>query len=76
MGDEDGDFVILPAKKDFDPKKEKPVFETNLGAPIYSTPIVANGVMYVASQTHLYAIGGSAVSSDQPAKGEIKPQAK
>jgi len=72
VGDEDGDFVILPAKKDFDPKKEKPIFETNLGAPIYSTPIIANGVMYVGSQTHLYAIGGSSVTTDQPQKLEIK----
>ncbi len=72
VGDEDGDFVILPVKKDFDPKKEKPIIETNLGAPVYSTPIVANGVMYVASQTHLYAIGGSSAASDQPQKLEIK----
>jgi outer membrane protein assembly factor BamB len=79
VGDEDGDFVILPAKKNFDPKKEKPIFETNLGAPVYSTPIVANGVMYVASQTHLYAIGAGATSSDQPPKVDInlnKPEAK
>lgn len=72
VGDEDGDFVILPAKKDFDPKKDKPIFETNLGAPIYSTPVVANGVMYVGSQTHLYAIGGSAITTDQPQTLEIK----
>ena len=78
-GDEDGDFVILAAKKDFDPKKDKPIFEANLGAPVYSTPIVANGVMYVASQTHLYAIGGSAATSDQAPKVDInlnKPDAK
>jgi outer membrane protein assembly factor BamB len=79
VGDEDGDFVILPAKKDFDPKKDKPIFETNLGAPVYSTPIVANGVMYVASQTHLYAIGGSAAASDEAPKVDInlqKPETK
>ena len=54
--DEDGDFVILPAKKDFDPKKDDPIFETYFAAPIYSSPIEANGILYVASQTHLYAI--------------------
>jgi outer membrane protein assembly factor BamB len=74
VGDEDGDFVILPAKKNFDPKKEKPIFEVNMGAPVLSTPVTANGVLYVMSQTHLYAVGGSVTSSDQPAKNEIKPQ--
>jgi len=28
-----------------------------LGAPIYSSPVVANQTLYVATQTHLYAIG-------------------
>ena len=51
IGDEDGDFVVLAASKE-----EKVISETNLGSPIYSTPIVANGVLYVGSQTHLYAI--------------------
>jgi hypothetical protein len=30
--------------------------ETYFPAPIYSTPIVANGVLYVATQSHLYAL--------------------
>lgn len=51
LGDEDGDFVVLAASKE-----KNIISETNLGAPIYSTPIVANGVLYVATQTHLYAI--------------------
>lgn len=57
VGDEDGDFVVLPAKPDFNPKDKKAVlFETNLYSPIYSTPIYANGVLYVGTQTHLFAI--------------------
>jgi outer membrane protein assembly factor BamB len=56
IGDEDGDLVMLPAKKDFDPKKDEPIFETFMPSPIYSTPVVANGVLYVATQTHLYAV--------------------
>jgi outer membrane protein assembly factor BamB len=60
VGDEDGDFVVLPARKEFDPKRDKPLFETNLGAPIYATPMVANGTLYVASQSHLYAVAGTA----------------
>lgn len=78
VGDEDGDFVILPAKKDFDPKKEKPIFETNLGSPVYSTPIVANGVIYVASNTHLYAFHDAArhaPDTDRPRVETKKPAA-
>jgi outer membrane protein assembly factor BamB len=57
VGDEDGDFVVLAAKGG-----DKPVVisETNVGAPIYSTPIVANGTMYIGSQTHLFAVGSDA----------------
>jgi hypothetical protein len=48
--------VVLAAKGG---AKAQVLSETNLGAPVYSTPIVANGTMYVASQTHLFAIGGT-----------------
>ncbi len=58
VGDEDGDLVILPATKSFDPKKDQPLFETMFPGPIYSTPVEANGVLYLATMTHLYAIGG------------------
>jgi outer membrane protein assembly factor BamB len=71
VGDEDGDFVVLPAKKDFDPKKDKPISECNLGSPVYATPVVANGVIYVASNTHLFAFHDSAKAKplpDAPAK--------
>ncbi len=72
VGDEDGDFVILPAKKDFDPKKDKPLFETNLNAPVYGTPIVANGAVYLQSNTHLYAFTDqSKVQGDQAPKVEL-----
>jgi len=51
LGDESGNFVVFAASK------EKKVLATmNLGAPIYSTAVAANGVLYVASQTHLYAV--------------------
>ena len=50
LGDEDGDFVVMASSKE-----KKILSETNLGAPIYSTPVVANGVIYVATQYHLYA---------------------
>jgi outer membrane protein assembly factor BamB len=55
VGDEDGDFVVLKADRTM-----KLISETNLGAPVYSTPIVANGTMFVGSQTHLFAIAAGA----------------
>ena len=65
-GDEDGDFVVMAATKDKKLPSEKikpggpeyePVLlsETNLGSPVYGTAIVANGVIYVQSNTHLFA---------------------
>jgi outer membrane protein assembly factor BamB len=50
IGDEDGDFYVFAASKD-----KKILSMTNLGAPVYSTPIVANGTLYVHSNTHLFA---------------------
>jgi hypothetical protein len=70
LGDEDGDFVILNASKDL-----KVLSEANVGAPILSTPIVANGVMYVASQTHLYGFydaARSAANPDQVPKVDVR----
>ncbi|MCP5516425.1 MAG: PQQ-binding-like beta-propeller repeat protein [Verrucomicrobiales bacterium] len=57
IGDEDGDFVILPATQEFDPEKDAPIAEVMFPSSIYSTPVIANGTVYVATQSHLYAIG-------------------
>jgi outer membrane protein assembly factor BamB len=70
VGDEDGDLVVLEANK-----TKKIISETNLGAPVYSTPVIANGVLYIASNTHLYALYDEARAkavSDQPQKIELK----
>jgi outer membrane protein assembly factor BamB len=54
VGDEDGDLVVLAATR------EKQILsETNLNAPIYGTPIVANGVLYLQSNSHLFAFHDS-----------------
>jgi outer membrane protein assembly factor BamB len=50
VGDEDGDLIIMAASKE-----KKIISEVNLGAPIYSSPVVANGVMYISTQSHLFA---------------------
>lgn len=71
-GDEDGDFVVLAAGKE-----RKLISETNLGSPVYSTPVVANGVIYVASNTHLFAFHESARHApvpDQPGKVQLPPR--
>ena len=52
LGNEDGDLLILDHGK-----KEPEVKTVNMGAPVYSSPVVSNGTLYVATQTHLYAIG-------------------
>lgn len=54
IGDEDGDLEVFAASKE-----KKLLSQTNLGAPIYSTPVVANGVLYVASNTHLFAFNNT-----------------
>lgn len=53
LGNEDGIFVVFKAGR-----KKKLLMETQLPAPVYSTPVLANGTLYIASQTHLYAIDG------------------
>jgi outer membrane protein assembly factor BamB len=55
LGDEDGDFCVLAASRE-----KKVLSEVNLSSPIYSTPMVANGVLYVGTQSHLYAIARGA----------------
>lgn len=68
VGDEDGDFTVLAASKTL-----KLISEVNVGAPIYSTPVIANGVMYIGSQTHLFAVGAPEMpeGSDKP-RNEIQ----
>ena len=62
-GDEDGDLLVFAATKE-----KKLLSETNLGAPIYSTPVVANGVLYIASNTHLFAFGSAAAAATTTAR--------
>ena len=53
VGNEDGYLTILPASKEY---KKGTEVEIDMMAPIYSSPVAANGVLYVASHTHLFAI--------------------
>ena len=50
LGDEDGEMVILEAGKE-----EKVLAEKLFPSSIYSTPTIANGVMFVTDRSRLYA---------------------
>jgi len=51
MGDEDGHVVVFAAGK------EKKVLSTmDMGGSIYTTPVAANGVLYISTREKLYAI--------------------
>ena len=54
-GADHGDVVVLAAAKE-----KKVLSEVNVSAPVYSTAIVANNTLYLASQTHLFAIAEGA----------------
>ncbi len=51
LGTEKGRLWILAAGK-----KKKVINNIDMKAPVYTTPVVANGVLYVASQKYLYAV--------------------
>ncbi|MDA7979216.1 MAG: PQQ-binding-like beta-propeller repeat protein [Pirellulales bacterium] len=51
IGDEDGDVTVFKHGREM----EK-ISEINMGNAVYSTPIIANGVLYLANKTHLFAI--------------------
>jgi outer membrane protein assembly factor BamB len=77
VGDEDGDFVVLASSKQKQILSKvnidgKEMDGPNLGAPIYSTPVAANGVIYVASNTHLWAFGDTSRTGDEVPKVELK----
>jgi outer membrane protein assembly factor BamB len=65
LGDEDGDLMVFEASKE-----KKLLSTTNLGAPVYSTPVTANGVLYISSNTHLFAFSPEDMSKSD---SRLKP---
>jgi outer membrane protein assembly factor BamB len=51
IGTEDGELVIFEAAKDL-----KVINKVDMADTVHSTPVVANGVMYIATKSKLYAI--------------------
>ncbi len=58
MGDEDGDVVVFKTGR-----QKKLLFETNMVNSIYTTPVTANGVLYMANRRQLFAISEGASSN-------------
>ena len=51
IGDEDGDIAIFKLSKESDLIGEVP-----MSSSVYSTPVVANNILFIADKDHLFAI--------------------
>ena len=54
LGDEDGDVTVLNADRTM-----KVVAESNMGSSVYSTPVPANGALFIVNRNELFAIAGA-----------------
>jgi len=62
IGDEDGDVSIFKHSKEED--SAEPVAEISMLNSVYTTPVVANNILYIANKTHLFAIEKGAQLKD------------
>jgi len=60
LGDQDGDVAVLKAGPEM-----KKLAEIDMGNSVYSTPVPANGVLYIMASSELYAISGGAGGSEK-----------
>ena len=60
LGDEDGDVAVLKAGKEM-----KKIAEIDMGNAVYSTPVPANGVLYIMTRSELFAIAATAGGTTQ-----------
>ena len=58
LGDEDGDVVVLQAGKELRVLKENA-----MGSSVYSSPVPANGVLYIMNRSELYALSNTGTGS-------------
>ncbi|MFN0054916.1 MAG: PQQ-binding-like beta-propeller repeat protein [Planctomycetales bacterium] len=67
IADLDGDICVFELSN-----KMNLISETNIGIPVYSTPVAANGVLYVATFNMLYALkeGASAKATATAGSGK------
>jgi outer membrane protein assembly factor BamB len=65
LGDEDGDVVVMQLGK-----TKKVLAEFNMGSSVYSTPVPANGALFIANRNQLFALAegaGGAPATPTPA---------
>jgi outer membrane protein assembly factor BamB len=60
LGDADGDVAVLKAGTEM-----KKISVIDMGNSVYSTPVPANGVLYIMTRSELYAIAASAGGSEK-----------
>jgi outer membrane protein assembly factor BamB len=60
LGDQDGDVAVLKAGTEM-----QKISEIDMGNSVYSTPVPANGVLYIMTRSELYAIAASAGGSEK-----------
>jgi outer membrane protein assembly factor BamB len=58
LGDEDGDVTVLAADRTL-----KQIAENNMGSSVYSTPVPANGALFLVNRNQLYAIAEGVAGS-------------
>jgi outer membrane protein assembly factor BamB len=61
LGDEDGDVVVLQAGKAL-----KKIAEINMGSAVYSTPVPANGALYLMNTSQLFALAAAPPGGRRP----------
>jgi outer membrane protein assembly factor BamB len=52
IGDEDGDVCVF----EFGAENSEPIEEVYMGSSVYSTPVAANGTLYISTKDKLFAI--------------------
>jgi outer membrane protein assembly factor BamB len=55
LGDEDGDVVIMQTGKE-----KKVIAELNMGSSVYSSPVPANGALFIVNRNQLFALANNA----------------
>jgi outer membrane protein assembly factor BamB len=60
LGDQDGDVAVLKVGTEM-----KKISEIDMGNSVYSTPVPANGVLYIMTPSDLYAIAATAGGSEK-----------